>query len=208
MSSHASQQPKSQIYIIDFLNVFSDYREIKYKQQNIDFHSVKHKNKDIDTIAFFDFFFKKYVDYIKINKNNPFIFILKKISNYETLLYSILETYQDIDIRFIVIETKFNNDILDKNKDDFLCQYMFNLLLAKNDCIMISNDKYRDRNTYVKQFQERTILPQISIIKKTDNKIEKKTSYFNSQDIIICNNILTQQYKRTVIPKNQLKNIL
>ena len=44
-------------YIIDFLNIFSDYREIIYKKKNIDFHSVKHNNKEQDTIGFFKLFF-------------------------------------------------------------------------------------------------------------------------------------------------------
>ena len=34
------------VYIIDFLNIFSDFREIKYKKENIDFHSTKHLNKE------------------------------------------------------------------------------------------------------------------------------------------------------------------
>ena len=38
--------PKKTIYTCDYLNLFSDFREIKYKKDNIDFHQVKHFNKE------------------------------------------------------------------------------------------------------------------------------------------------------------------
>ena len=44
-------------YVIDFFNIFSDYREIIYKKRDIDFHSVKHENKEKDTYDFFHLFF-------------------------------------------------------------------------------------------------------------------------------------------------------
>ena len=46
------------VYIVDFFNIFSDFREIKYKRQNIDFHSIKHDTKNQDTYDFFKLFFK------------------------------------------------------------------------------------------------------------------------------------------------------
>ena len=198
------------MYVIDFLNQFSDVREMKYKKQNVDFHKVKHINKEKDTIEFFDLFFGSYINYVKINKNSNFIFVLKKISNYEHILYNILEKYKDINIRFIVIETKYNDNILDKNKDDFLCQYIFNFLLSNNDnCVMISNDKYRDRNTYVNKFKNKDIKINITIIKKSkDNSSIEINNTQIQTDIIICDNILTQKYKRVVIPKHNLHSIL
>ena len=58
-----SKKILSPIYICDYLNIFSDFREIKYKKLNIDFHTVKHMNKERDTYEFFELFFKKYIKY-------------------------------------------------------------------------------------------------------------------------------------------------
>ena len=78
-------------YVIDFFNIFSDYREIIYKKKDIDFHLVKYENKEKDTYDFFNLFFTKYVEKVNINKSkSTFIFILKKIHNYECLLNKIL----------------------------------------------------------------------------------------------------------------------
>lgn len=200
----------SPIYIIDFLNVFSDFREIKYSKNNIDFHSVKHLNKEQDTLDFFLVFFTKYINYIGINKKANFIFVLKKITNYDNILYKIINLYKEINMRFIIIESKYNIEILDKNKDDFLCQYIFSFLIYNNDnCTLISNDKYRDRNIYVKQFQESIIDTSIHVIKKNlkSNKIEHDTKIISFQENI-CTDIINKVYKRTTIPKNKLKNIL
>lgn len=199
-----SQYP---IYVCDFLNQFSDMREIKYKQLNIDFHSVKHDNKESDTIEFFDVFFGKYIDYVKINKNSSFMFILKKISNYETILCSVLNKFQNINIQFIIIDTKYKDNILDKNKDDFLCQYLY-VYFQNHNSIMISNDKYRDRQTYIKKFQTQNIKTTVTVIQKLNKLIQKKSVIIKTDNIHICNNILTREYKRTVIPKYKLKNIL
>lgn len=199
----------SPIYVIDFLNIFSDFREIKYKMSNVDFHAVKHTNKEKDTYDFFNIFFTKYVEYTGINRLSNFIFVMKKISNYDNILYRILELYKDLNIRFIVIETKYTLDILDKNKDDFLCQYIFSYLMSNNDnCILISNDKYRDREIYVKEFGEQTSLTYIRVIKKTKNNLIENATLNLSIEKMICNNILTQKCKRCTIPKNKLKNIL
>lgn len=204
----------SPIYITDFLNVFSDYREIKYKKKNVDFHDVKHVNKEQDTLEFFDIFFNKYIDYINkthtyINKNGNFIFILKKITNYDNILYTILDLYKDFNIRFIVIESKYNIDILDKNKDDFLCQYIFNYLIVNNDnCLLISNDKYRDSHLYVNEFKNNYKNIIIRVIKKNNSTLIENSIMELSVEQLVCNNILSQNCKRCTIPKNQLKNIL
>ena len=91
-SSFTSDQ-KEMIYITDYLNIWSDYREIKYKMNNIDFHSIKHKNKEIDTFEFFDLFFTKYINYKNISIKSNFIFILKKITKYDLILIKILKKY-------------------------------------------------------------------------------------------------------------------
>ena len=198
----------SPIYIVDFLNIFSDFREIKYKMSNIDFHSVKHINKEKDTLDFFRIFFTKYIAYSGIKRDGNFLFVMKKITNYDTILYNILELYKDINIRFIVIESKYDSDILDKNKDDFLCQYIFSYLISNNDnCVLISNDKYRDRSVYVKEFSNNNSTL-IRVIKKTENNLIESASLNIDIERIICNRILNQICKRCTIPKNKLKNIL
>ena len=195
------------IYVGDYLNLFSDFREMKYKKENVDFHQVKHNNKEKDTIEFFELFFTKYIQYVNINKNSNFIFVMKKITNYDDVLYKILETYNTINIRFIIIESKYENITLDKNKDDFLCQYLFKFLVMNNDnCILISNDKYRDRDAYIKIFQDSN-LNSIKVIQKQQNKlvIENLELKFETS---ICKSLLNEKYRRTVIPKNKLNNIL
>ena len=159
----------SPIYIVDFLNIFSDFREIKYKMSNVDFHSVKHVNKEKDTLDFFKIFFTKYISYTGIKSDGNFLFVMKKITNYDNVLYKVLELYEEFNIRFIIIERKYELDILDKNKDDFLCQYIFSYLISSNDnCILISNDKYRDREIYVKEYSNNSSTF-IRVLKKTNN---------------------------------------
>lgn len=198
----------SPIYIIDFLNIFSDFREIKYKKYNIDFHSVKHMNKEKDTLDFFSIFFTKYLSYTDINKNSNFIFVLKKITNYDITLYKILDLYKSFNLRFVVIESKYNIDILDKNKDDFLCQYICSFLMYNNDnCTLISNDKYRDKSVYVSEFQKNNTAF-IHLIKNNSNgKIEHEEKQIVLQQNI-CKDIISKVYKRCTIPKNKLDNIL
>ena len=189
------------IYITDYMNTFSDFREIKYKMKNIDFHSVKHENKEIDTIEFFELFFTKYIKLINIDINSNFIFILKKITNYEHILINILKKYYNINIRFIIIESKYNELLLDKNKDDFLCQYLFCFLMEHNDnCILISNDKYRDLPTYVQKYNNINI-------KILQNNTKSIYNFLDLQLNILqrMNNI---KYKKSAIPKSQLHKII
>lgn len=194
------------VYIIDFLNIFSDFREIKYKKENIDFHSTKHLNKEQDTYDFFKLFFTKYIQYVGLKRNSPFIFIMKKLNEYEKILNDILIKYSQYDIRFLIIEDKYNNDILDKNKDDFLCQYIFYTFRKNNECILISNDKYRDRHNYIKLFDFDMI---ISLLKynNNNNKIDKINKTFTMNQSI-QNNLLKQIFTRCSIPKNKLNNII
>jgi hypothetical protein len=199
----------SPIYIVDFLNIFSDFREIKYKMSNVDFHSVKHVNKEKDTLDFFKIFFTKYISYTGIKSDGNFLFVMKKITNYDNVLYKVLELYEEFNIRFIIIESKYELDILDKNKDDFLCQYIFSYLISSNDnCILISNDKYRDREIYVKEFSNNSSTF-IRVLKKTNNNNLIESALLNIDiETILCNKILTQICKRCTIPKNKLRNIL
>lgn len=194
------------LYIIDFLNIFSDFREIKYKMENIDFHSVKHDNKEKDTYDFFKLFFTKYIDYANINKNGIFYFIMKKLNNYELILSNIIQIHNDFDIKFIIIEDKYDNVILDKNKDDFLCQYFFCLLSQNNNCRLISNDKYRDKQSYIKLFNF-DIYVRILDYNKEEKILEKTISKIKIINHI-TNIMIDQRYIRCTIPKQNLNKIL
>lgn len=138
-------------YIIDYLNVFSDYRETFYKENGQDFHDIKYISKEIDTRNFFDLFFTKYTSVAKIDSKSHFIFVFKKMYNYQDILMSILDKYKHLYIRFIIIPDRYNNALVESNKDDFICQY---LLTVYNDTILVSNDKYDNRETYLYLYKE------------------------------------------------------
>lgn len=200
----AKQKPP--VYIVDFLNIFSDFREIKYKKQNVDFHSVKHSNKEQDTYDFFKLFFSKYIDYVKIDRTSQFYFVMKKLNDYESILDNIMQTHNDFNMKFIIIEDKFNNDILDKNKDDFLCQYFFYVLQKNNQCILISNDKYRDKRSYIKLFNFDIFIRVVNYNSKTKG-LEKSTLKIRLTDSI-GDHLILQKYTRCTIPKRDLNLIL
>lgn len=190
-------------YIIDFLNIFSDYREIVYKKQNIDFHSVKHNNKEKDTYNFFGLFFTKYIQKVNIKKGSIFIFIMKKINNYDEILNNILNNYIQFNIKFILIEDEYGNKIIDKNKDDFLCQYIFFLLFDNyKNCTLISNDKYRDKLEYIRLFNFNINL---TVMKKCNNCIRNLSFSINKN---VLNLMEKNQCIRQTIPKHKLNQIL
>jgi hypothetical protein len=197
---------KSNVYIVDFLNIFSDFREIKYKKDNIDFHSVKHCNKEQDTYDFFKLFFSKYIDYVQIEKTSKFYFVMKKLNDYETILDNIMKTHSEFNMRFIIIEDKYDNVILDKNKDDFLCQYFFYILQKNNKCVLISNDKYRDKKNYIKLFNFDISIKVVNYNRKTSS-LEKSTLTIKLTDSI-SDNMIFQKYTRCTIPKRDLNLIL
>lgn len=208
-------------YVIDFFNIFSDYREIIYKKKDIDFHLVKYENKEKDTYDFFNLFFTKYVEKVNINKSkSTFIFILKKIHNYECLLNKILLLYPNINIYFFLIENEFNDKMLDKNKDDFLCQYIFFMLFKKyKNCILISNDKYRDKLEYINMFDSSFNIKIIKVSKVQDNKLitilsNETMKYLSNSNVSLTINkniikmIEQQNCIRCTIPKHKLYTIL
>jgi hypothetical protein len=202
----ASEAISPKYYIVDYLNIFSDFREIKYKKCNVDFHSVKHNNKEQDTIDFFNLFFSKYIEYVNIDKDSIFIFVMKKLYGYEATLGNIVKQNSSFNIRFMIIEDKYNNGVLDKNKDDFLCQYIFYTLQKNSDCTLISNDKYRDRQKYIKLF---TFDMRIQIItwNEKDQKIKIKSERF-VVDRSWGDAIVRQTCRRCTIPKHKLDCIL
>lgn len=198
-------KPKPNVYVVDFLNIFSDFREIKYKRQNIDFHSVKHNNKESDTYDFFKLFFTKYIDHVGISRNSQFFFVMKKLNDYERVLDNIMRTHR-FNMRFIIIEDKYNNVILDKNKDDFLCQYFFYILRQNHNCILVSNDKYRDKRHYIKLFNFDMFIRIVNYNTKTSS-LEKSVSKIRLTDAL-ANHLIEQKYTRCTIPKRNLNQIL
>jgi hypothetical protein len=193
-------------YIVDFLNIFSDFREIKYKKQNIDFHYVKHDNKLKDTLDFFDLFFTKYIDFVKINRNGNFIFIMKKLNDHVDTLGHVLKKYHNYNVKFMIIEDQYQDLTLDKNKDDFLCQYIFYVMSKSTNCTLISNDKYRDKKEYIGSFiYDMTIctLEWNKIIQSVQKSVIKYKVNPN-----IRNNLRTQTCLRCTIPKRKLNIII
>ena len=193
------------IYVVDYLNLISDFREVKYKEKNIEWKSVKHAYKEEDTNDFFKLFFTKYIDYVNIDKNSRFIFIMKKINSYDDILDSILKKYNMYNMQFVIIQDKYTELIVDKNKDDYLCQYyLYNLRkLSQTKCILISNDKYRDRNKYIEKFDF-----DINIIMLEYNKYITKDPFQLKINIKKSLQIKNQIINRKCIPKHKLKNIM
>lgn len=194
------------IYIVDFFNIFSDFREIKYKQHNIDFHIMKHANKLKDTADFFKLFFTRYIQHACIQQDSRFIFVMKKLHGYEMILDNVISQYTDFDVKLMIIEEKYEDNIVDKNKDDFLCQYIFCVLQQNNKVVLVSNDKYRDRKTYIQRFDFDISLQTVQW-NKTMHALEKSTVKFKVNKNL-CRNLLTQKYSRCTIPKHKLGVIL
>lgn len=205
-SNTKSTIAEKKVYIVDFLNIFSDFREIKYKKDNIDFHSVKHSNKEKDTYDFFNLFFTKYIDYVHINKESQFYFVMKKLHDYEIILDNIMKTHKNFNMKFIIIEDKYKNELLDKNKDDFLCQYFFYILQKTNDCVLISNDKYRDKRDYIKLFNFDIFIRVVNFNHKS-NTLEKSILKIQLSENI-SNRIILQKFTRCTIPKRDLNIII
>jgi hypothetical protein len=199
-------EEKKKVYIVDFFNIFSDFREIKYKINKIDFHMVKHNNIFNDTYEFFDLFFTKYIQHVGISKKSSFYFIMKKLNNYDTILDNVMKNNLDIYMKFVIIEDKFENPILDKNKDDFICQYFFHKLQKTHECTLISNDKYRDKNNYIRLFNFDLYIKLIKY-NKSKHILEK-----NTVKIVLTNTVMqemfVQKYPRRTIPKKKLSIIL
>ena len=108
--------------------------------------------------------------------------------------------------KMAIIEDKFNNDILDKNKDDFLCQYFFYVLQKNNDCVLISNDKYRDKRSYIKLFNFDIFIRVVNYNSKTKG-LDKSTLKIRLTDSI-GDHLILQKYTRCTIPKRDLNLIL
>lgn len=191
-------------YVVDFFNVFSDYREMLYKRQNIDFHTVKHKTKEEDALAFFDMFFNRYMPYVtKRNMNDvQFVFVMKKLFRFEKTLMKALQN-NNHDIHVIIIKDKYESAIVDSNKDDFVCQYCFHLLQKNRKCALISNDKYRDNTTYVDHFNFDIPINVMSRNMITNNVYMYDTS-LKVDKHIRSKIIASKECMRCAIPKGKL----
>ena len=130
---------------------------------------------------------------------------MKKLNDYENVLDNIIKIHK-CKIKFIIIEDKFDNEMLDKNKDDFLCQYFFYILQKSNDCVLISNDKYRDKKNYIKLFNFDIYIKMVNFNEKSA-KLEKTTLKIKLTDSV-SDNMITQKYTRCTIPKRDLTQLL
>ena len=196
--------PTKQMYVIDFFNVFSDYRETYYKNLGMNFHNVKYTNLLEDTVNFFNLFFDDYLPIVNINRDSEFIFVMKKIHNYEGLLESIINTYKEINIKFVIITDKYQNVLVEQNKDDFICQY---LLSIYPNSILISNDKYRNRIDYLELYR---VLNKINIQVIHNNRVSERITNANTFYIINKNaidKIHRIKFNRASLPKSKFNTL-
>ena len=191
----------SQTYIIDYFNLLGDFRECYYLKQNIDFHSVKNETLYDDTYKFFELFFTYYIKLTNINPNSQFIFVMKKISKYDIVLSDILQKYRNLQIKFVIVKDRYNNELVEQNKDDYICQY---LLLVHNESILISNDKYKNKLEYTNLFlEQRQINIQIMMF-STDLNIFNTFYIINHE---ITNSMNCTDYIRNTLQKNKFNTI-
>jgi hypothetical protein len=186
--------------------VFSDYREVMYNKKNIDFHAVKHHNVSRDTLRFFDMFFTKYIHHagVTVDETTKFIFIMKKLYNYDDILNKVLKKYNHHNIQFVIIEDRFTNNLLERNKDDFLCQYFFTTMSKENNCFLISNDKYRDKNNYIHLFDNDIVVS----ITQLNNDVVQNCAVKCTVKQHVLSTMIDQSIKRRSIPKRQLISII
>lgn len=179
-------------YIIDFFNVFSDYRETFYKKQGLNFHDIKYNTLQKDTEDFFDLFFTRYLEMAHIKQDSEFIFVMKKIYNYQETLTRIITKFETFKIRFVITPDRYKDPLVESNKDDFICQY---LVTIYNDSVLISNDNYKNRQEYSALFIK---------MHKINIEIFIKNKRINTFFIInnnIINKIDSLIFNRNSIPK-------
>jgi len=133
---------------------------------------------------------------------------MKRLYEYEYILLEVLKIYKNFNIQFVIIKTKYNDELLDKNKDDFLCQYLFiSFIQQVVSCQLISNDKYRDRLMYLNNYKNmEIILYNYNLKSNIISKIMK--SYEIDQSIINDMILKYKHYQRCSIPKNRLHLII
>ena len=189
-------------YIVDFFNVFSDYREMYYKKYGIDFHSVKYKNIRQDTIDFFDLFFSVYLQAASIPIDSRFIFVMKRIHNYESCIGQVLEKYLNVSIKFIIVQERYSNKTIDDNKDDFMCQY---LLATFPNSILISNDKYTNNVEYTPLFLGMREVRAELMCRYRDSVVKSKTLFIINKSVVT--DITTAQFVRKSVAKKNFHTL-
>lgn len=172
---------RDQTAVVDFLNLFSCYRESLIRQTSPgsseldvtrEFNDSKHQSIDAHLSAFFVYFFTKHVKIIH-NESSRFVFVTKYNKEYVVYLreaftrYPILTRY---DVEFVIILSYYANILLDSNKDDFLCQYMGASLVNVR---VITNDRYRDRGVYSGKYRTMSL----QIIR--DSTLERRNVFFD-----------------------------
>lgn len=150
----------------------------------------------IDLIKFFKWFFNYYVKELNLHDNYEYIFIIKDIG-YRYLFDSILKEYKNVQMLFLK-KNKSDGDLIEKNKDDFICNYLYVFYkIQGKDVVLISNDKYRDLNTYYKHYENKVIESDFY----TQNGFNKVSIKVN--DIILSK--LFEKNEKKSIDKQKLK---
>lgn len=196
-----NQRMSNEVVIVDFFNIFSDFREIKYQKLNINFHDIKYQTMHNDLYEFFQMFFDKYVTHVGVDMSSTFIFVMKRLYNFDDALKTIVKLYSCIDIHLAVLPDKYFNVLIDKNKDDFLCQYLYITLKPQYSKIhLVSNDKYRDKHNYIRLFNF-----DLNVVLFNSHQIKKMEVDIYHQSVT---SMLTEKIKTTSIPKRQLANLI
>lgn len=191
-------------YIIDFLNVFSDYREMLYKKEKLNFHSFKDANLQKDLQNYFVFFTEKFIEKLDLKKSAKYIFIIKKIPLIESFLPDLLKTYSNFDFEFLIIYSKLNNEVFDKNKDDVLCKFLYNYI---PESIVITNDLYLDMNNYIYVFDKVSIV--FVIYKKFSLGIRGASPYSKVKNAVtIDKKQIKQDFQRKCLSKKYIQKLI
>jgi hypothetical protein len=199
---HESKKPL-ETYIIDFLNVFSDYREMLYKKQKLDFHTFKDANLQTDLENYFVFFTEKFIEKLHLKTDAKFIFIIKKIPLIESFLPKLLKTYSNFNFEFLIIYSKLNNQLFDKNKDDVLCKFLYNYIPKS---IVITNDLYSDMKNYIYVFDKVSI---VFVIYKNFNGEEHKSTYSKVRNVVtIDKKQIKQNFERKCLSKKYIQKLI
>lgn len=182
------------IYIVDFLNIFSDFREMKYNLYNMDWRDFMYSKFETDLNIFFKWFFNYYVKELKLHDDYEYIFIMKNVG-FTNLFKTLIKEYPNISFMYM---EKHAEPIIEKNKDDFLCNYFYAFYKIQGHNIqLISNDKYKDLENYYQIFRDKTF--DIKIIKNS----QKYSIKLHIHSIIIEK--MLKKIEKNAINKKNLK---
>jgi hypothetical protein len=74
---------------------------------------------------------------------------MKKLYDQSEVMKKVLSDYKEIDIQLFVITHRYPDKLIEKSKDDFMCQY---LLTIYPNSVLISTDNYTDASCYYDNF--------------------------------------------------------